>query len=248
MKKLLIGIVFLGFCYSTPYLQMGQISFAKELTETQDDMIENNEDEEEASLVAIDTYKFKLSLSVPQVFSNTASLGYRKYKKQVIRGYMYINWLDDGTFYVNFSHLVNHNFKVGNLAVSYEGYEDKSSLLHSFTYIGDNKKNVFKKPCLCFQIELLPSYAIGEPTSDNSFRLVLAGSGKSKQLKFKTYRITKKISGFASGTQGCSCSAYGHKSPTRLAGVLGNTDEVNDVVATWGRWQATFIRRNYSER
>ena len=92
-------------------------------------------------------------------------------------------------------------------------------------------------------MELEPSYAIGEPDADNSFRLMVAGYGKSAQIKGNGCWVAKSIGGYAAGTQGCGCKDYGHISPTRGATVCGPGEAIPDVVSTYGRWKATFKGR-----
>ena len=201
------------------------------------------DDDETPTTVAKDLYAITITLKVPQVLKNTTSMGYRKYVTQRIKGEMYVNWLSDGTYTLSFAKLVNRNFKVGWDNVTYSGYEDRDMIYTKYNYIGSNKTGVFKTPCLCFFLELEPSYAIGGNNEDNSFYLTLAGSGKSFVQKGDSCRIAKRFSGYAAGTQGCGCSAYSHKSPTRGATVEGPTGFVDDVVATYGKWQAEFKKR-----
>jgi hypothetical protein len=202
-------------------------------------------DEEDASssVVAIDIYSFCLNLKVPQVLDNTKSLGYRKYQTQRIKGDMYIKWLDDGSFAIEFGNLKNSRFKVNGAYVTYKGYEDKEVVYTRYNYIGSNKTDAFKTPCLCFYLELEPSYAKGSNTEDNSFYILLAGTGSSTfKGKFGS-RIATRLHGYAAGTQGCGCAAYSHKSPTRNATIVGPMDGVSDVVATFGSWSAKWTRR-----
>ena len=193
--------------------------------------------------IATDVYSLTLTMRVPQVFDNTKSTGYRKYVTQRIRGEMHVNWQSDGTFTLSFANLVNSNFKVGGANVKYTGYEDRDMFYTRYNYIGSNKTGAFKTPCICFFLELEPSYAIGGNNEDNSFYLMLSGSGSSKFSLYDNWRIARKFSGHVSGTQGCGCSAYTHKSPTRRATFYGGTGGVDDVVATYGKWQAAWKKR-----
>ena len=205
---------------------------------------DTNDEEDSSTVIAVDTYSFCLSLKVPQVLDNTKSLGHRKYQSQRIKGEMYIKWLDDGAFSIEFGNLRNSSFKVSGAYVTYTGYEGKNVVCSRFNYIGNNKIEVFKTPCLCFYLELLPSYAKGGNTEDNSFYVLLAGTGDSKFKSKYGSRIATRIRGYAAGTQGCGCSAYSHKSPTRNATVVGPMDGISDVVATFGTWSAKWVRRN----
>ena len=199
--------------------------------------------EKEASILEIDVYTITLILRVPQVKDNTTSNGYRKYQNQRIKGNMYVKWMSDGTYQLDFGNLENHTFKVGGYRVRYKGYEDSNVVYPRFNYIGSNKTDKFKTPCLCFYLELEPSYAIGGNNEDNSFYILVAGSGSSVFKNQDGYRVAKTFSGYVTGTQGCGCSAYSHKSPTRSAGIDGPTDRVDDVVATYGRWKAKWDGR-----
>ena len=199
--------------------------------------------EELYHIVVTDVYDFNLMLKVPQVLNNTISEGRRVYRHQRIRGNMYVQWYADGSFNLAFDGLTNHNFSVGGKKVTYTGYEGIDTIYTRYCYIGNNKTELFKKPCLSFYLELEPSYAIGGNNEDNSFYLMLAGTGNSTNKSEYKSRIARNFYGYASGTQGCGCSAYTHKSPTRQASPYGPSDTPTDVVATFGTWRARWKRR-----
>lgn len=202
-------------------------------------------EEEVIETVAEDEYAFKMVLKVPQVYDNTTSQGYRKFARQVIKGKMYVVWLADGSFRLEFAELENQSFKVRGYKVRYDGFEDRNVVYTRFSWIGNNKTDIFNTPSLCFFLELYPNYAIGEATEDNSFYIMLSGAGSSAYTKSLGSRIARRFSGYAAGSQGCSCYDYGHKSPTRTASVCGPTSTPTDVVATFGSWTASWKRRNY---
>lgn len=231
LKCLFAVMLFSGWLNSIPFVSH---AYAEDWDDT---------DEETASVLATDVYDFYLRLHVPQVLNNTTSRGVRKYKPQTIKGLMYIKWLSNGSFKIEFEDLYNKNFKVGGSNVRYTGYEDRNIVYTRYNYIGDNATESFKTPCLCFYLELEPSYAIGGNNEDNSFYVLLAGKGSSAFQSKIGGRIAKKFTGYASGTQGCGCSAYTHKSPTRVATICGPMDTVSDVVSTWGSWTARFKNR-----
>lgn len=232
-KRLMIWLLGLGLLAMPPYG-----FFASEVRG--DDIDEYGEETEETSpVIAADEYSFSLTLKVPQVLNNTSSLGERKFKTQHIKGKMYIVWHEDGTFSIEFSDLVNKNFKVRGVNVTYDAIPDES-VFPRFNYIGNNKTGKFSTPCLCFAVVLEPSYALGGATEDNSFTLVLSGKGTSSFKKDQNRTVAKTFSGYAAGRQGCGCAAYGHKSPTRDATVCGPGERDNDVVATFGKWTATW--------
>lgn len=202
-------------------------------------------DLDEAVPIAMDTYGLTLSLKVPQVLSNTTSQGYRKYQNQKIKGNMNIIWMSDDSFRIEFDNLVNKTFYVSGGKVTYQGIVDREVVYTRFNWIGSNLTDSFKTPCLGFYLELEPSYSKGGNTEDNSFFLMLAGKGRSIYKKKYQCRIAKSILGYAAGTQGCGCTAYGHKSPTRVASIDGPTETPDDVVPTFGRWTAKWENRKY---
>lgn len=199
--------------------------------------------EYEPSISCIDEYDFSLNLKVPQVFDNTESKGYRKYRSQNIRGKMLVNWLQKGGFFLEFRGLENRNFLVRGENVRYIGTENKDMVNSRFNWIGSNRSEIFKTPCVCFYLELEPSYAIGGNTEDNSFWLLLSGKGNSTDSRIKGTKLATMFKGYAAGTQGCGCMAYGHKSPTRKGEEFGPSVETEDVVATFGSWTARWKKR-----
>ena len=191
-----------------------------------------------------DEYVIVLFLYVPQVRNNSTSQGTRRFEMQRIEGKMYIDWNSDDTYTISFASLVNKRFKIGEKNVTYEGIVDDEMLYPSFTYLGSNLSEKFTTPALSFYCSLMPSYAIGEMTEDNSFYLYLSGKGTS--VSTGDGRIARRFTGYVAGRQGCSCYDYGHKSPTRAAGISGPTDRVVDIAATYGRWTARFKQRIYA--
>lgn len=204
---------------------------------------EYSSDESDADLVAVDEYDLRMRLQVPQVFNNTTSQGYRVYRPQTVSGSMFVGWMSDCGFKIYFGKLVNQQFKVQGSKVTYTAEVLSDTVYPRFVYIGNNKTDRFTTPCICFYAQLLPSYAIGEPEEDNSFYMMFAGKGSSACKSNLKSRIVKRLNGYAAGMQGCSCMAYGHKSPTRNAGISGPTEVVNDVVSSFGTWRATWKNR-----
>ena len=200
-------------------------------------------EDEESAIIATDTYDFRAVLSVPQVINNTESLGERKFQNQIIKGNFYVNWHEDGSHSFGFDNLSNTRFRVGGKYVTYEGFVDYDKSFPRFSWIGSNKKKLFKTPTLAIDIVFEPSYAISEITEDNSFYLSLSGKGTS--IVRNGSRIAKTIRGKVAGKQGCSCADYGHISPTRAAGIDGPTDSVTDVVETEGTWRIIWKKRTY---
>lgn len=198
-------------------------------------------EEEVSNIVAKDIYIFKLSLRVPQVLNNSTSKGVRKIQRQIITGNLNVLWHEDGSCSFETEGLYNKNFKIGGKNVTYEGYAGDAIVYPRFNYIGSNLTEKFKTPCLYLSLVLEPSYALESVSEDNSFYLVLSGFGTSL-LKNGT-RIATKIRGNASGSQGCGCMDYGHKSPTRKACIYGVSDDVSDVVATYGTWTMKWKKR-----
>lgn len=68
-----------------------------------------------------------------------------------------------------------------------------------------------------------------------------------KQIDGTYFRTIGGMRGFAAGTLGCGCKAYGHVSPTRQAGWNGATDKVDDVAAVSGQWIAVWKDRSITQ-
>lgn len=233
-KKALMWLFGIGILSTTSYFSMTSIVKA-------DDVDANTT--KTTSTLARDIYDFSMILKVPQVKDNTDSKGYRKFATQKIKGKMYIVWKSDGSFRIEFSDLVNKNFKVKGVNVKYEGLQDES-VYPRFNFIGNNRTEKFTTPCICFSVVLKPSYALGGATEDNSFVLVMSAQGTSKYKENLDCTVAAKLSGYVAGHQGCGCMAYGHKSPTRTATIRGPGSGVSDVVATFGSWKAKWKGRS----
>ena len=130
--------------------------------------------------------------------------------------------------------------------------------------IGSNKTDKFLTPSVVFYMDAEPSYNLGMDDEDNSLLCTVAGTGKTKNVNVKTWekytyvdcqgieregvrkvslgkrRVIKTLKGQVAGTLGCGCKAYGHKSPTRVAGPYGPTDDVSDIAAVFGTWTAVY--------
>lgn len=180
-----------------------------------------------------DVYRLKMSLKVPQVINNNQSRGKRVYQRQSIKGYLKVTYTDEELPKLEVVELENNTFKVGGRYVTYK--VDVTSAV--WNLIGSNATGKFKSPSVCFSIEAQPSYVFAyEPTNDNSLILTLSGRGSSRKV----------ISGYASGTLGCGCHDYGHVSPTRVMGVCGPTDWVQDMAAVYGTWKIKLEKGSYS--
>lgn len=181
-----------------------------------------------SALATTDVYKFTLRLHVPQVVDNFSSMGKRVYRSQKLEGELHVSYDFDGLPVVTLVDLVNRNYKVNGVMV---GYKVEMSYF-VWNLIGSNRTGAFKKPSVCLQFDAQPSYVWSyEPNNDNSFVLTLAGRGSSYKM----------IYGYAAGTQGCGCTDYGHKSPTRVMGSKGRVlGIVQDVAGTCGTWRARY--------
>lgn len=197
------------------------------------------------SAATVDTYKFKMRLSVPRIYDNTQSLGYRKYQKQTIEGLLHIYYWDDGSSEFRITELVNKTHKVNGSRITYECYPHPLINDSLVVGIGHNKTMVFKQSGMYFAFVADPSYNIGGVEEDNSLYVELSGHGKlAKKTKYGC-RIPNNIAGSAVGKLGCGCTAYGHKSPTRLyTGFL--SDIVYDIAPVDGTWVARWRSRTYS--
>ncbi len=189
-----------------------------------------------------DYYSFRMTLKVPQVINNTTSQGKRGYQIQYILGELSITYFEDGSVMFDLYDLYNKKFKVNGGKVTYNANIDYEKIYPRLTYIGNNKTERFTTATLAFFADFYPSYAKGEAGEDNSFLLQFAGRGSTSTSLAKGCRLPKMFVGYCAGTQGCSCSAYSHKSPTRKATWYGPSSEPDDVAATWGTWKATFIK------
>ena len=201
----------------------------------------STQDDSAKSVVAVDEYEMTLSLDVPQVLDNMESLGRRVYKKQTIKGLMRVHWLAEGGCSFSFDDFENRSFRTGGGKVTYDVFVDDDRPAPRFAWIGSNATGKFTKPTLTLSVVMDPSYALTDPGEDNSLLITLSGKGTS--MVKDGSRIAKTLSGKVSGTQGCSCYDYGHKSPTRTAGVDGPTEEATDVVSTDGNWKAKWRNR-----
>ena len=193
-----------------------------------------------SAVTVTDVYDLTLKLKVPQVLNNNNSLGERRYKSQTITGQLYISY--DTEFenrpVISISNLVNKSFKVGGRNVTYTAEVNDNEIYTRLVLIGSNKTGKFNTASTCFYVEAMPNYAIGGVDEDNSFYILLAGQGTTALDKKSGIRYIKRLNGYATGTQGCGCYAYGHISPTRVAGYIGATDQVDDVACVHGTWTA----------
>jgi len=170
-------------------------------------------------------YKVTIRLFVPRVYNNMESLGYRKPQWQKITGYMSVDKSDvtgdcsgaPGEPSVWSWGFTNNTHKVSGKKVSYADCAVGTDIM--WRYIGDNKTGVFKRPCMRINLDLDPSYNIGDDEPDNTLVIVMSGTGPSDNV----------IRGSVTGQIGCGCGAYGHISPTR--DILGN---VSDITPLYG--------------
>ncbi len=133
---------------------------------------------------------------------------------------------------VSFSNMTNKTHKLSNgKNVTYDVAVDYNKHVTRFNVIGDNRTKTFRKASVCFSIQAEPSYNIGEIDEETSLYVTLAGEGI---VDARGRLLT--VSGYAAGTLGCGCKAYGHVSPTRTLGYYGATSQVDDVAAVFGRW------------
>ena len=188
----------------------------------------------------VDEYKFTMYVYVPRIYDNNLSLGYRKYQRQKITGYLQIAYPNDGgrpTILVE--DLVNKTHKLSNKAnITYKCKVDSGVMYPRVNLIGNNKTCKFLTGAVNFYLDAEPSYNKGEDDEDNSLLITLAGRGYT--MPVKGGRRMYRISGNLAGTLGCGCYAYGHTSPTRVAAWRGPSCIVDDVAAVWGSWAATY--------
>lgn len=188
----------------------------------------------------VDTYTFTMKVAVPRIYDNLQSQGSRKYNTQTIKGSMLICYTKDYEPIIIIQNLVNKSQRLSNgMSIS---YKCNTQLLETFPnrvyLIGNNKTGKFHTASVGFFLDAEPSYNKGTDDPDNSLLIVLSGKGITK--KVSTGRRINKIIGRLAGTLGCGCMAYGHTSPTRVAGWRGNTNEVRDPASVYGTWNAKF--------
>lgn len=197
----------------------------------------------------VDVYSLQIALKVPQVIDNTQSLGKRAYMLQKITGRLLVYYDNESKAAeaVELANLVNLSYKVGGKNVKYKVLnENYIGVPQIWNAIGSNKTLVFTKSSVCFNAELEPSYALGEPSNDNSLILVFSGASTLSTKKLSCgvkIKFPTSVSGHVVGTQGCGCHDYGHVSPTRSLGLYGPTDQAVDIASVWGTWKAKFQYR-----
>lgn len=196
--------------------------------------------DQQSKIAAIDTYALTMRLSVPRIYNNTQSLGSRKYQSQLVKGKMLMLYNKSGDLVdVQFTNMVNKTHKLSNgKYVTYDRTFLDTTIWPRFNAIGNNKTEKFKTASICFYIAAEPNYNIGEFDEDNALYVMLAGKGTfhSKQLHLNS------ATGKVTGTLGCGCMAYGHKSPTRKITFYGPGKEVDDVAAVFGTWSIKYSK------
>ena len=194
------------------------------------------------SAAIVDEYKFTMRVYVPRIYDNTASLGYRKYKQQTVNGTLRLTY-ESGTVRptITVTNLVNRSHKINGCNITYTTTVDSGDYVYPrINVIGNNRTGVFKTGSIVFHIDANPSYNIGEDVEDNSLLITLAGRANTKVVNGR--RVIGTGRGNLAGTLGCGCTAYGHVSPTRVLGVEGPTDVVDDVASVWGTWSMRYQR------
>ena len=206
------------------------------------------------SVVSIDQYEIKIVAKVPRIYDNTQSLGYRKYQNQRITGDFYVYYYDDGSKQFICTNMVNLTHKINGSNVTYTCTIDNYGeyVYPRWNAIGNNKTGKFNVSSVAFYMDMEPSYNVGEDEPDNSLLLTFSGYGTMATKKiywfgynknYITYQVNRITSGYATGTMGCGCRAYGHKSPTRIIDECGPSDSVDDVASVYARFQLKFIKR-----
>ena len=192
----------------------------------------------------VDTYDLTMTLKVPRIYNNTKSLGYRRDQTQRIKGQLLIKYIDGEIRPIfEIKNLVNRSHKIAGKYITYETIVDNEGeyVYPRFNYIGSNKSMTFNKGKILFFLDANPSYNVGLDEPDNTLLITLAGTGISTRKNGVQY--VKKFKGTICGSLGCGCSAYGHTSPTRIAGPYGPTDIVDDVASIEGKWKAKYVGR-----
>lgn len=188
----------------------------------------------------VDEYKLTMYVYVPRIYDNNLSLGYRKYQRQRVTGILQIAYPNDGgrpTILIE--ELVNQTHKLSTgIKVAYKCRVDQNVMYPRVNLIGNNKTDKFNTAAINFYLDAEPNYNKGEDNEDNSLLITLGGKGLTKAANGG--RRIYYISGNLAGTLGCGCYAYGHTSPTRVAGWRHHLNIVDDVAAVWGSWIARY--------
>jgi len=191
-----------------------------------------------------DVYDVRFRLRVPRVYDNGASLGYRKYQTQDIRGQMFVTYGEDALPSVSFSDFTNLTHLIGDSNVTYTASLDEDALMN-FSWCGDNRKQTFTRPNCNFAVVLSPSYKRGDDMLDDLHLTVACTVGSSLRTMTEAGRvqIAKTLTGYAAGQLRCNCTAWGHVSPTRIWGLLGPTYFVTDIASVAGS-----VRMRYNKK
>lgn len=166
----------------------------------------------------MEMWSLKMSLQIPAVHDNAESQGYRKYRTERIEGKFIVDDTapaPDGEPSVTLVRLENKTHKVNGRPVNYQ-VDTGEVKWHA---VGSNRTGKFSARSVSLHLDCYPNYSLTEPTDDNSLILTLAGKGGKNS-----------VTGRVAGNLGCSCSDYGHTSPTRIYG----TTNVTDVAAVYG--------------
>lgn len=195
------------------------------------------------TLAQVDVYNMTIVTSIPRVYDNMSSTGYRKYQSQKITGYVSMTYSDTRSSpKIEFFGFTNHTHKTSsNAKITYEIYEDEYAI-QRLSAVGSNKTGKFTRGTAFFDLVFYPSYGISDiVTEDNSLYLKFASINGTFGT-MKNGRVTlKRMSGKVVGTVGCSCADYGHKSPTRLFSYWGPSyGYVTDVATTIGTWKLVY--------
>lgn len=182
-----------------------------------------------------DVYELKMSLRVPRVYDNTGSRGYRQYQAQTVVAQLRVEHGDGGEPSISISWAENRKHKVGGRCVTYAPTEAEGVVWH---VLGSNRTGKFRMGSVKFELDLDPSYNVGDDEPDNALILTLAGRGN-----VSSDGRMKLASGYVAGQIGCGCSAYGHVSPTRVLGPFGATCQVVDIAAVHGHWRLKWLSR-----
>lgn len=178
-------------------------------------------------------YRIIMSLNVPRVYDNMKSLGYRRNQLQKITGYVTVDKeLHENEYEprIEASCFYNKTHKIGGKYVTY--YDSVASDV-MWRYIGSNRTGLFKNAQIKFNIDLNPSYNIGDDEPDNTLIVQLSGRGATEN----------RIKGSVTGQIGCGCLAYGHVSPTRT--VDGRISDITPLYGTFSMTRIAVIGSRY---
>ena len=190
----------------------------------------------------VDVYDVKIIVSIPRVYDNTTSQGYRSYQRQKIQGTMYLTYdSSDSPAEIQYGSFTNltHKTSLGK-NITYQVFNN-DDIIQRLSVVGNNKTMTFSRGTCCLNAIFEPSYSVSDVVNeDNSLYVQMTSINGRFSIK-NGRKYLRSMSGRITGSVGCACSDYGHISPTRMLGYLGPLlHNVIDVAACEGIWRMRY--------